>query len=107
MLLVVMTLKNEHFKEEREYRLVKIAHGWPSGICTRPTLRGLVPYLPVKLDAKTINSPRFHPQNCGFDRIVVGPALNDHQKAAVDALLASQHMRIQIDKSEVPYVPSR
>jgi hypothetical protein len=107
MLQTVMVLKNEHFKEEREYRLVKATHGWPSGICTRPTPRGLIPYLPVKLNAKVINNPRYHPRNCGFERIIVGPALDDQQRVAVDALLASQHMRFEITKSAIPYVPNR
>lgn len=74
---------------------------------TRPTTnRGLVPYFPVKLDAKIIENPMFHLRNFGMERII-GPALDVSQRAAVDALLASRHMRIEIVKSAIPYVVSR
>ena len=95
MLLAISVLKNEHFKEEREYRLVRTAHGWPKGIRTRPALQGLVPYLPVRLDQVLIANSRYHPQNCGLECITMGPALPERQKAALEALLASQHMRVE------------
>ena len=104
MLFVIAALKNEHFAEEDEYRLVKVANGWPKGVRTRPTPRGLVPYISFKLDEKIIDHPSFHRNNLGFERIIVEPALTDEQKQAVDALLASAHMRISIEKSAIPYV---
>lgn len=105
MLLTIAAIKNEHFNEEREYRLVQARHGWPPGICTRSTRSGLVPYLPMKLDAKLIDHTSFHPNNAGIQRIVVGPGLPKEQTIAVDALLASQHMRLEIQKSDIPYIP--
>lgn len=105
MLLTITALKSEHFKEEDEYRLVRVGDGWPVGICTRAAGQGLVPYKPVKLDAKIIEHPSFHRNNVGIESIVVGPALLDQQWHAVDALLASQHMRVQIAKSVIPFLP--
>jgi Protein of unknown function (DUF2971) len=105
ILLSIAALKNEHFKEEVEYRLVKVTDSWPLGINARPSRRGLIPYLPFRLDAKIIEHPLFHPNNIGIERIVVGPALEDQQLAAVDALLASQHMRLEIVKSTIPFLP--
>jgi Protein of unknown function (DUF2971) len=105
ILTSIATLKDEHFKEEREYRLVRVTDGWLPEICTRATRSGLVPYLPVKLDFD-IKHPRLHPRNIGIERIIVGPGLSDQQKAAVDALLASQHMRLEIGKSGIPYIPN-
>jgi hypothetical protein len=39
------------------------------------------------------------------DRLIVVPALANQQLAAVDALLASYHMRLTIQKSAIPYLP--
>ncbi len=107
MLLTIAAIKNEHFNEECEHRLVQTGHGWPRGICTRSTRSGLVPYLPMKLDAKLIDHAPFHSNNVGIQRIVVGPGLPKQQTIAVDALLASQHMRLEIQKSDIPYNPAR
>jgi hypothetical protein len=107
MLVSMAALKNKHFKAEREWRLVKATTGWPAGISTRAGRSGLVPYLPVKLDAKIIQNARFHPRNVGIERIIVGPGLSDQQRTAVDALLASQHMRLEIGKSDIPYIPNK
>jgi Protein of unknown function (DUF2971) len=104
LLYTIAALKNEHFKEEEEVRLVWAGDGWPNGTRTREAARGLVPYVPVKLNAKIINHPKFHPNNVGFERIIIGPALSEQQKFAVDALLASEHMRFTIDKSTIPFV---
>ncbi len=101
--LVMAVLKNKHFKEEREYRLIQVGRSWPKGICSRSTSNGLVPYLPVKLNRKIIDHPRYHPQNCGIARIVVGPGLRNSQLTALDALLASEHMRLEIGRSGIPY----
>jgi hypothetical protein len=105
MLHTITALKSEHFKEEDEYRLVKIEEGWTLGIKTRVAPQGLVPYKPVKLDAMTINNPLLPPNNVGIECIIVGPALANQQLAAVDALLASHHMRLSIQKSDIPYLP--
>jgi hypothetical protein len=104
MLYTIVALKNHHFREEEEYRLVRTATGWPNGVQTRETPRGLVPYISVKLNATIIDHPMFHPNNVGLERIVVGPGLPDQQKLGVEALLASQHMRVTINKSESPYL---
>jgi hypothetical protein len=61
----------------------------------------------MKLDAKLIDHGSFHPNNVGIQRIVVGPGLPKQQTIAVDALLASQHMRLEIHKSNIPYIPTR
>jgi hypothetical protein len=97
-------LKRKNFKEEEEYRLVRTGDGWPNGAQTRATARGLVPYMSVRLDAKIIDHPMFHRNNVGLERIIIGPALSDQQRLAVDALLAEEHMRFTIDKSTIPYV---
>jgi hypothetical protein len=104
MLFTIAALKNEHFKEEQEYRIVGTGDDWPKDVLTRPSPRGLVPYVAVKLDAKIIHNPAFDAKNVGLERVIVGPALPDEQKLAVDALLRSQHMRFIIDKSAIPYV---
>jgi Protein of unknown function (DUF2971) len=104
MLFTIAALKNEHFKEEQEYRVVRAGDDWPIDVMTRPSPRGLVPYVAVKLNAKIIDNRVFHANNVGLERVIVGPALPDEQKLAVDALLASQHMRFTIDKSAIPYV---
>jgi hypothetical protein len=102
MLTSIAAVKNKHFAEEREWRVVKVAHSWPQGICTRLTQSGLVPYLPINLNPK---KNFLHHRNLGFERIVVGPGLSDQQITAVDALLASQHMRFEIAKSGIPFIP--
>ncbi len=102
----IAACKNEHFKEEQEWRLVKFTDEWPEGIYTRPIRSGLVPYVSVKLNAKEINNPPLHPKNVGIERIIVAPGLADHQKKAVNALIASQHMRFIIQKSDIPYIPN-
>ena len=104
LLYTIAALKNDHFREEEEYRLVWTHDGWPKGTQTRATARGLVPYIPVRLNAKIIDNRMFHPNNVGLERIIVGPALSEQQKLAVEALLASEHMRFTIDKSAIPYV---
>ena len=105
MLLTITALKSEHFREEDEFRMVKAKLGWPAGIRTRATRQGLVPYQQVRLDARTINHPLLHPNNAGLESVVIGPALAAQQQAAVDALLASQHMRVKIIKSTIPFLP--
>jgi hypothetical protein len=107
MLVSMARLKREDFKEEREWRLVRVTSGWKD-ICTRTARSGLVPYLPVKLNAKAMNHLSPEARNIGIERIIVGPALLDQQKTAVDALLASRHMRgPEIEKSRIPYIPNK
>ena len=102
MLTSMAALKNRHFAEEREWRVVKVVHSWPEKICVRLTQSGLVPYLPINLEAQ---KHHFQHKNIGFERIVVGPGLSNDQITAVDALLASQHMRFEIAKSNIPFIP--
>jgi hypothetical protein len=75
MLFTIAALKNKHFKEEKEYRIVRAGDDWPNDVMTRPSPRGLVPYVAVKLNAKKILHPMFHPNNMGLERVIVGPAL--------------------------------
>jgi hypothetical protein len=96
-LVAIIACKNEMFKEEQEYRLVKYHNGWPRGIQSRITARGSHSRVSFYLirPAKTERSmPKFFGSN---------GALPDWQHAGVDALLASQHMRLEIEKSKIPY----
>jgi hypothetical protein len=106
MLVVMACLKNSHFQEENEYRLIKATPNFGPKICTRTSGKGIIPYLPFELQAKGAKYPRSPQQNCGLECIVVGPGLHDEQGIAVDALLASQHMRFDIRKSKIPYIPN-
>jgi hypothetical protein len=106
MLVRIAALKDKHFKEEKEWRLVKAKSDWEKGIFTRVVQSGLVPYLPMKLNKKIIRNAS-HPKNVGIERIIVGPGLLDQQKVAVHALLASQEMRLEIEKSRIPYLPNK
>jgi hypothetical protein len=105
LLMTVAALKDENFKEEMEWRLVRATDEWPIGICTRAVRSGLVPYLPVKLDAIKNTPPLSHPRNVGIERIIVGPGLSHQQIKAVQALSASKHMRFDVVKSGIPYDP--
>ncbi|WP_342711431.1 DUF2971 domain-containing protein [Bradyrhizobium sp. B124] len=102
-LKVALSFKNNHFAEEQETRLIWIGVSWPPRLKTRIGPAGLVPYTTFHFD-KVINSKISHPQNLGVEEIIVGPANRDHQVAAIDALLASNCMRLQIRRSSIPYV---
>lgn len=103
-LRVILALKHPAYSEEREYRAVKVMHTWSSKVKTRATGAGLVPYLPLSLSEKPAIASMNHPQNKGFEHIIVGPALHARQRAAVDALQASLHMRFDVTLSDIPYV---
>jgi hypothetical protein len=99
-----LCLKDHHFSEEQESRLVWAGHSWPARLKTRVSPTGLVPYHAFQFDlAAPINSLN-HPNNFGIEEIIVGPALGQHQVSAVEALLASRHMRLTIKRSAIPYV---
>lgn len=99
-----LRLKDRHFSEEQESRLVWAGHSWPMRLKTRVSPTGLVPYHAFQFDqAAPINSLN-HPNNFGIEEIIVGPALGQHQVSAVEALLASNHMRLTIKRSAIPYV---
>src|SRR5262249_2742758 len=80
-LVAIIACKNEMFKEEQEYRLVKSHNGWPRGIQSRITARGLVPFLPVELNKKILDYAPFEPKNFGMERVILSPALPDWQHA--------------------------
>jgi hypothetical protein len=99
-----LRLKDRHFSEEQESRLVWAGHSWPVRLKTRISPTGLVPYHAFQFDlAAPINSLN-HPNNFGIKEIIVGPALGQHQVSAVEALLASHSMRLTINRSAIPYV---
>lgn len=97
-----LRLKDPHFSEEQEFRLVWAGHSWPGRLRTRISPVGLVPYRALQFDLAT--SALSHPGNFGIEEIIVGPALGPQQAIAVDALLASHSMRLQIHRSSIPYV---
>jgi hypothetical protein len=99
-----LRLKDRHFSEERESRLVWSGHSWPVRLRTRVSPAGLVPYQAFQLDLATARSALSHPNNFGIEEIIVGPALGQQQVIAVEALLASQSMRLAIHRSAIPYV---
>jgi Protein of unknown function (DUF2971) len=99
-----LRLKDRHFSEEQESRLVWAGHSWPMHLKTRISPAGLVPYEAFQLDLGALKNSVLHPQNVGIEEIIVGPALGEHQVRAVDALLASNHMRLTIKRSAIPYV---
>jgi len=65
---------------------------------------GLIPYRACQFDHVTIKNSTVHHNNCGVEEIIVGPALGRQQTTAVDALLATHHMRVTIRPSSIPYV---
>ncbi len=102
-LKVALIFKDKHFSEEREQRLVYIGESWPSAGKQRYSPSGIIPYLPCKFDQVKITSPIFAPQNLGLEKIIIGPAMKPNQRVAVDALLASHHMRFSVVDSDIPY----
>lgn len=103
-LKTALVLKNEHFREERESRLVWVGVSWPPGLKTRVSPAGFVPYRACQFDKVVINNAATHPNNWGIEEIIIGPALGQQQTCAVDALLASHRMRLTIKRSAIPYV---
>lgn len=101
-----LRFKDRHFSEEQESRLVWAGHSWPVRLKTRISPAGLVPYQAFQFDLATTNSAVSHPNNFGIEEIIVGPALGEQQVIAVEALLASQSMRLTIRRSAIPYVAS-
>jgi hypothetical protein len=85
MLVTMAALKDKHFEEEKEWRLVKAKSGWERGISTRTGPSGLIPYLPIKLNAKHTNRLSREAKNIGIERIIV---------------------RVEIGKSRIPYIPN-
>ncbi|WP_166298278.1 DUF2971 domain-containing protein [Bradyrhizobium sp. 2S1] len=99
-----LRLKDRHFSEEKEFRLVWAGHSWPVRLKTRISSTGLIPYQAFQFDLATTKSALPHPNNFGVEEIIVGPALGQQQVIAVEALLASQSMRLAIRRSSIPYV---
>ncbi|MET4608771.1 hypothetical protein ABIB90_008279 [Bradyrhizobium sp. JR4.1] len=96
-------LKNQHFQEERESRLVWVGVSWPAGLRTRVSPAGLVPYRACQFDQVVINNAALHPNNYGIEEIIIAPALGRQQTIAVEAVLATHRMRLTIKRSEIPY----
>lgn len=105
LLVALTTIKNRHFKEEEEVRLVCVTRGRPLKAKIRATNKGLVPYLPIRLDKKIVESPANNDlQNIGLQRIILGPSLHPRQRLAVEALLQVENMRAEVIESEIPYI---
>ncbi len=96
--------KDHHFSEEQEPRLVWAGHSWPTGLKTRISPTGIVPFHAFQFDLASPTSSLNHPNNFGIQEVIVGPALGEHQVSAVEALLASHHMRLAIKRPAIPYV---
>ncbi|WP_176422093.1 DUF2971 domain-containing protein [Bradyrhizobium sp. 2S1] len=106
-LKTALALKNEHFREECESRLVWADVSWPPGLKTRVAPAGLVPYRSCQFgqfNKIIIPNSTSHPNNCGIEEIILGPALAPQQVWAVEALLATHQMRLAIKQSAIPYV---
>lgn len=103
-LKTALVLKNGHFREECESRLVWADVSWPAGLKTRVAPAGLVPYRSCQFNEVIIHNSTTHPNNCGIEEIIVGPALAPQQAWAVEALLATHQMRLAIKRSAIPYV---
>jgi hypothetical protein len=99
-----LRLKDRHFSEEKESRLIWAGHNWPVRLKTRISPAGLIPYQAFQFNLATAKGALTHPNNFGVEEIVVGPALGQQQVIAVEALLASQSMRLEIRRSAIPYV---
>ena len=63
-----------------------------------------MPYIPCHFDRVTTENLLLDQKNSGLEEIIIGPALRETQKLAVDALLASHHMRFEVRKSTIPYM---
>lgn len=70
-----LRLKDRHFSEEQESRLVWAGHSWPVRLKTRFSPAGLVPYQAFQFDLATARNALSHPNNFGIEEIIVGPAL--------------------------------
>lgn len=103
-LKTALVLKNQHFQEEREARLIWVGVSWPGDLKTRVSPAGLVPYRACLFDKVVINNAALHPNNCGIEEIIIGPALGRQQTIAVEALLTTHRMRLTIKRSEIPYI---
>ncbi|MGY4497915.1 hypothetical protein ACVWYH_001846 [Bradyrhizobium sp. GM24.11] len=81
-LKTALVLKNQHFQEERESRLVWVGVSWPGDLKTRVSPAGLVPYRACQFDKVVINNnAALHPNNCGIEEIIIGPALGDSKQS--------------------------
>jgi hypothetical protein len=99
MLSLIVSLKNEAFHEEREWRLVKLqSAATPASDLGFRTVRGMiVPYLPISTrSASDIGS---------LATVTVGPgpeAVNA-EKSIKQLLAKSGHVRTGVNRSNVPY----
>ena len=99
----VARLKDASFAEERESRMIRFTSDWPGDLCFRQSAVGIVPYIKFVL-GHTEGAFKTENNNLGFSEIIVGPALSERQRMAVNAVLASKNMRFNVRKSDIPYV---
>lgn len=104
VLRLVTVLKNEHFKEEAEYRIFAGDGADTTAVKVRATSRALIPYLQMQLDAfMPIMGPH---KNLGLVEVVVGPAMGVHQQSAAELLLKQHGIDVPVRMSAIPYIGS-
>lgn len=101
-LATIAVIKNRHFREEREYRLIKVVPTWPADTKTRVADVGLVPYVECPLDKAGGGLSNFC--KLGINEVLVGPALHNRQIAATQALAGSNGLEPNVRKSQIPFV---
>jgi hypothetical protein len=99
ILQILPTIKNEHFKEEKEWRLISSVFNTPKGtIKFRPGKTAIIPYCEFELAEKGKELP--------VECIKIGPTPNrDESLLSLKTLLNKESMsqRTKVDHSEIPY----
>jgi hypothetical protein len=101
--LVSSILKNENFREEKEWRLVCIvkerSKNYPD-VKFREGKTMLLPYLNIDLIKGANNIP--------IQEIYIGPTTHESlSKKSVDLLLKSKNLKCNVTPSKIPYRPLR
>jgi len=96
---ILPTIKNEHFAEESEWRLISSAFGVPEDTMKfRPGRTAIIPYCEFELAEKGKALP--------VERINIGPTPNkDESLLSLKTLLSKEHMEetVKINHSAIPY----
>lgn len=99
ILQILPTIKNGHFKEEKEWRLISSAFNTPKGtIKFRSGKTAIIPYCEFELAEKGKELP--------LECIKIGPTPNrDESLLSLKTLLNKESMsqRTKVDHSEIPY----
>jgi hypothetical protein len=99
ILEILPTIKNEHFAEESEWRLISSAFSIPQDTMKfRPGKTAIIPYCEFELAEKGKDLP--------VERINIGPTPNkDESLLSLKALLGKEHMEetVKINHSAIPY----